>query len=114
VLSSEQAEQIRVLLEELRGELRAGLERGAEDVAPVSPDAAIGRLTRQDAMQAQQMALALRRRNQVRLQQVESALDRLDRGEFGICVRCEEEIALARLRVRPEAPLCLNCAGKRA
>ncbi len=113
VLTYEQVEQFRVLLEELRGELRAGLERGAEDVAPVSPDAAIGRLTRQDAMQAQQMALALRRRTQVRLQQVESALDRVDKGEFGLCVRCEEEIAPARLRVRPEAPLCLNCAEKR-
>ena len=114
VLTSEEIEQFRVLLEALRGELRAGLKRGAEDVAPVSPDAAIGRLTRQDAMQAQQMALALRRRNQVRLQQVESALGRLEKGEFGLCVRCEEEIALERLRVRPEAPLCLSCAEKRA
>jgi DnaK suppressor protein len=100
----------RALLEQVRAELIAGLESGAEEAAPVSPDSSIGRLTRQDAMQAQQMALALRRRNQGRLQQVEAALRRVENGTYGICARCEEEISRARLTVRPETPLCVECA----
>jgi len=38
------------------------------------------------------------------LHQVELAMSRLDAGSYGICVRCEEEISLARLSVRPRAP----------
>jgi DnaK suppressor protein len=98
------------LLEATRAELQASMNESAESASPVSPDNAIGRLTRQDAMQAQQMALEIRRRNQARLQQIEVALRRIERGGYGICVRCEEEIALARLRVRPEAQVCVRCA----
>lgn len=65
-------------------------------------------------MQAQQMALALRCRSQVRLQPVELALGRMEKGKLGLCARCEEGIDLARLRVGPEAQLCLNCAKKPA
>lgn len=104
-------ERQRVKLEEMRRELRSGLESSDDSTAPVSPDRAIGRLTRQDAMLAQQMALELKRRNQVRLGQVEQAPRRFAEGTYGLCARCEEEISSARLTARPETPFCLNCAG---
>jgi len=43
------------------------------------------------------------------LTRIESALNRIEAGTFGICEECEEEIPLKRLRVRPDAALCLNC-----
>ena len=43
------------------------------------------------------------------LTRIESALNRIEAGTFGICEDCEEEIPLKRLRVRPDAALCLNC-----
>lgn len=103
-------EEYRARLLELRAELEASLADG-ESAAPVEPDRAIGRLTRQDAMQAQQMALELRRRNQQRLEQVRRALERIEDGSYGFCARCEEEIAPARLKVKPETPICVECAG---
>lgn len=107
-----QIETYRSLLNTLRQELTAALIGLEESSAPVSPDSSIGRLTRQDAMLSQQMALEMRRRNGARLQQVEQALKRLATGEYGICARCEEDIAEARLRVRPEAQTCIHCAEK--
>ncbi len=62
-------------------------------------------------MQAQQMALELRRRDQARLDQVIRALERLEEGDYGYCVRCDEEISAARLDVKPETPICIACAG---
>ncbi|MBI4906256.1 MAG: TraR/DksA family transcriptional regulator [Acidobacteria bacterium] len=109
-MTAEQLQEFRDLLEVTLAELRASLNASTAAAAPVSPDNAIGRLTRQDAMQAQQMALEVRRRNQARLQQVEAAIRKLESGDYGICVRCEEEISLARLRVRPEARVCVRCA----
>lgn len=103
----------REVLTKLRDELAASLAGEGDDTKPVSPDRAIGRLTRQDAMLSQQMALELKRRNQARLEQVTRALARIDEGEYGYCVRCEEEISEARLRVKPETPICIDCAGGR-
>lgn len=42
--------------------------------------------------------------------ELDAALRRIQEGVYGACVRCHEEIEPARLRVRPEAALCLSCA----
>ena len=44
------------------------------------------------------------------LEQVRHALDRLERDEFGSCVRCGERISGARLDAVPTATLCRACA----
>ena len=44
-----------------------------------------------------------------RLQSVEEALDRLERGTFGLCQDCGRAIEEKRLRAIPWAQLCLNC-----
>ena len=101
-------------LEILRKDLSARLDQADDSTAPVAPDKAIGRLTRQDAIQAQQMSLELRRRQKLQLQQVEQAIRRIENGKYGLCLRCEEEIGAARLKARPEAGLCLRCADRRS
>lgn len=44
------------------------------------------------------------------LRAVEAALERADRGRFGICERCESRIRASRLRTVPETALCARCA----
>jgi DnaK suppressor protein len=111
-VSHETEPYYRARLETLRDELRVGLIQGEEESRPVAPDRAIGRLTRQEAIQAQQMSLELRRRRSLQLRQVEQALRRMDAGTFGMCLRCGEEIGTPRLEARPEAHLCLRCADR--
>ena len=41
---------------------------------------------------------------------IESALDRLEEKTFGHCVRCGRPIGIDRLRARPEAVHCIDCA----
>ena len=43
------------------------------------------------------------------LREIEEALRRLDMGEYGTCLNCEEEIGAKRLRAVPWAQLCLRC-----
>ncbi len=45
----------------------------------------------------------------VELIQIDSALQRIEAGTFGVCEECDDEIPVKRLRVRPDASLCLNC-----
>jgi len=80
---------------------------------PVSPDPSIGRLTRQDAMQQQQMTLESRRRLELQKIQLETALKRIREGKFGSCVMCKISISAERLDIVPESPLCVPCLKKR-
>lgn len=43
---------------------------------------------------------------------IDDALKRLQRGEFGFCQRCGQEIGKKRLAAIPWTPLCINCQEK--
>lgn len=70
----------------------------------------VGRLSRMDAMQAQEMSLATRRRTELQLTRIESALQRIEQGNYGDCVRCGEPINEERLDFDPAVLLCIGCA----
>lgn len=81
------------------------------DRAPVRLDQdSVGRLSRIDAMQVQAMALAQQRRRQSELAAINSAVRRLEEGEFGYCIKCGEEIAPERLEHNPAVATCIECA----
>ena len=70
----------------------------------------VGRLSRMDAMQAQSMALATEERREAERARVQAALRRIESGDYGYCLNCDEEIEPRRLEIDPAAPLCLDCA----
>ena len=55
------------------------------------------------------LAIDMTSRNQEKLASIQSALNRLSRGEFGICGGCEDEIPLKRLQAIPWATYCVPC-----
>ncbi len=73
--------------------------------------ARVGRLSRMDALQAQAMSQEVRRRRERELLAVAAALTRLERGEFGHCLECDEIIGDGRLRHNPAVSLCIRCAS---
>jgi DnaK suppressor protein len=52
--------------------------------------------------------LAILDRADRHLSDVDRALERLERGEYGFCQACGEPIGSTRLRARPAARLCLR------
>ncbi|KKJ77588.1 conjugal transfer protein TraR [Kiloniella litopenaei] len=73
----------------------------------------VGRLSRMDALQSQAMSLESERRRQVELSKIETTLTRLQNGNYGYCLRCDEEIQLKRLELDPTVTLCIECATKK-
>ncbi|MGI9331382.1 MAG: TraR/DksA family transcriptional regulator [Gammaproteobacteria bacterium] len=72
----------------------------------------MGRLTRMDALQGQQMALEAARRRQQQLVAIDGALQRLAAGEFGDCFVCGEQISQQRLSFDPTSTRCMDCVDK--
>ena len=100
--------QIRERIEVVTGDISA-FKEGA---APVSPDSAIGRLTRMEAINSKSISEAALRTSRSRLALLEKALREIDTDDFGLCQHCEEPIAFARLMAMPEAVLCIDCAAR--
>lgn len=46
------------------------------------------------------------------LRDIESALERIDKGTYGICKYCGKEIGEKRLLARPVASACVDCKTK--
>lgn len=85
------------------------MSKGA--AAPVELDQTlVGRVSRMDAMQQQEMALAAQRRREAMITQIDQALSRIAVGDFGYCVICDEEIAETRLNFNPVVLTCVSCA----
>lgn len=110
-LSSSQLKSLNQLLLERQAELKARDKDGASWRGPVELDQqSVGRLSRMDAMQQQEMAQAEARRRTSDLARIEIALNRVDEGEYGWCAECGEAIAYKRLEIDPAAHLCIGCA----
>jgi DnaK suppressor protein len=56
--------------------------------------------------------LALQQTDAKVLRAIEEAIHRLDQGTYGICMDCEEDIALARLDAVPWTRVCIQCKAK--
>lgn len=85
----------------------------AEDTVAIAPDVSIGRLSRLDSMQMQQMALAGRRRLEEERRRLHEALRRIDTGAYGRCLVCGADIARERLEYQPDAVTCVPCARRK-
>lgn len=103
----------RKTLQDLKQRLLEDLERGAEaSETVVLEQTKVGRLSRMDAMQQQEMHKASQEATRLRLSQIEHALVSLNDGNYGYCELCGEEISPERLAVRPESVMCVPCKEK--
>jgi DnaK suppressor protein len=89
---------------ELRGSL------AADEVASVNSfmDAHEGSV----AAEANDEVVALLHHERAELTAAQQALERMARGDYGVCAECGEPIGLQRLEVVPDAPCCVNCQGE--
>ncbi|AQS38004.1 transcriptional regulator, TraR/DksA family [Shewanella psychrophila] len=108
--SSEKQELLTKLKHELV-ELEQQLTTIHERSAPVQLDQqAVGRISRIDAIQQQQMAQAgeaLMQQHILRIKQIF-----LDTDEYGFCLECGESIGLGRLTIHAIAKLCIQCQSE--
>lgn len=50
---------------------------------------------------------------ELRLKDIEDALEKIKKGGYGKCDNCHKEIEKERLEIVPEAKLCLDCSKKK-
>lgn len=81
-----------------KGDSQSDLDNGTEDYVDYAVNS-----------YAREFLLSLTELERKQLLQVEEALSRIDRGEYGRCQQCAEEINRKRLEVQPWARHCVRC-----
>lgn len=77
---------------------------------PISPNNAIGRVSRMDAINNRSVNEASLRQAETKLTNLNRALSKVDDDDFGMCLKCQNPIPVGRILIRPESFLCVNCA----
>lgn len=44
-----------------------------------------------------------------KVRDIDAALERVAKGQYGVCLRCEEKIEPRRMEVRPFSRFCIDC-----
>ena len=110
MLSVDELIELEVRTRELLDRLREEATSEEADPQAVAVDVAIGRLSRLDSMQMEEVRKDATRRRNLRIHQLQEALKKMDEGTYGLCEGCGEWIAYQRLEQMPEAVLCGDCA----
>ena len=63
------------------------------------------------ALSESSSSIELKKRDRERklIQKIKTALKKIEEGSYGICESCGEYVTHERLKVRPEAVLCISC-----
>lgn len=62
--------------------------------------------------ESREIGFAMRELLVERVNRLSAALDRLNEGDYGTCVECDEPISPARLRAVPEVQTCVRCQDR--
>ena len=108
------------LLLKKKQELLKGIAHSANDALKTSQRDAAGDLSAYGLHMAdvatdnyeREFMLGLADNEQKLLNRINSAIEKIDGGSFGLCELCEKKIAKARLKVVPYAELCVPCQEK--
>ena len=102
---------VRKKLQALKKKIEALSELAADNRKPIQLDQqSVGRLSRMDSLQVQAMDMAQEQARRRQIVKINAALERLDNGDYGYCMTCDEQIGKKRLELDLAVPLCINCA----
>lgn len=83
-----------------------------EELGSVGTTSLAETVDRIQANEWREIGLAIRELLVKRVSRLEAAVERLDRGAYGLCGECGETIAPARLRALPDVETCVQCQAR--
>ena len=103
---------LKSLIKEKIGAIEEEILDLKELTKPISPENAIGRLSRMDAINNKSINEAALRKSEEKYSKLKYALTKIDEPEFGLCDRCGKVIQPQRIMLMPESNYCVSCAAR--
>jgi len=95
--------------EEIASSIRT-IKKYKDLTKPIAPENSIGRVSRMDAINNKSVNEAALKNAEIKLNNLQIALENMDDERFGICAKCHNSIPLGRILLVPQNRFCVNCA----
>ena len=82
-----------------------------QSTKPISPENAIGRVSRMDAINNKSVLEAALRKAEEKLTRLLVVESKVDKQDFGYCIRCGNSIPIGRILLMPQSRKCVRCAN---
>ncbi len=113
-LSAAQLKELKDLLLSKRKALAAEMDQNIENLAP--PEVNAGSVSQDDNArlrnQTREVDAALTNLDAADIARIDRALEAMDDGSYGFCVRCGCDIPFERLKVEPMTQHCVKCKSE--
>ena len=76
---------------------------------PISPENSIGRVSRMDAINNKSVMEESLRKLEVKYEKLKFIKTQTQNEDFGMCLKCKNEIPLGRIMIIPESRFCVKC-----
>ncbi|MFT5236964.1 MAG: DnaK suppressor protein [Flavobacteriaceae bacterium] len=106
----EKKTELKSRIEEEIFETLASVEKYRVLTKPISPENAIGRVSRMDAINNKSINDVALQKAELKLNNLKVALTKIDDIDFGLCRKCRQPIPLGRLLLIPQTTTCVNCS----
>ncbi|MDD8020591.1 MAG: TraR/DksA family transcriptional regulator [Acidobacteriota bacterium] len=107
----EKAEFKKLLLERKKSIIRK-LSQFYNESKEIETDTALDVVDKAETSYTKEFLLGLTDSEREQLQLIDQAIDRLEKGEYGLCQVCHKEIGKKRLQIVPWTPYCISCQEK--
>ncbi len=76
---------------------------------PISPENSIGRVSRMDAINNKAVMEESLRKLEAKYKKLKFIKTQTQNEDFGMCLKCKNEIPLGRIMIIPESRFCVKC-----
>lgn len=111
-MTEEQRDQVKKSIENSILTTKNTIASLEELTKPISPENAIGRVSRMDAINNKSVNEAALRNLKNKLTLLEAAIQRVNQKSFGLCNLCNLPIPIQRILLMPQSNRCVNCASR--
>ena len=108
-MDAKKLENYKEILLERRLELSADLQRQSERGLDQDRSDAMDTIDQADSSVSTDLNLTRREMITQQIRDIDIAMEKIKREEFGVCESCGEDIPEGRLKARPNAIYCIQC-----
>ena len=109
-MNKEEKQEVKKRIQEELKKTQVAIKDYKESTKPISPENAIGRVSRMDAINNKSVVEAALRKANEKLSKLKLVLEKVDDSDFGLCIRCGNPIPIGRILLMPQSRLCVSCA----
>ena len=108
-MKAKDLKEYQAILDERRNAILDAARKAREEELAMDTDDLPDEMDLATAEYNQSLIFRLRGREKVLLKKIDSAIERIKNGEYGICEGCGGKISPKRLRARPVTTFCIEC-----